>query len=225
MHQRSSVRGTRAVLIRRNLTASSRPSSVATVFFVLACGVGAAACSFQEKKPSPPVPSKGDAALEARWRATLAENRERMIERLHDYWVREDFVQNPDPKGGPGHFILDGRGKPCPLASIIIESGHRDLVEEAARANNGVKVADLKEGPILSWILRSGLTQEECILIQRPSRSGEGVPKEVREAELRRLAAELKRVEATIRMNSEKSLTLSVRRMLAAQRARNETGS
>lgn len=218
-------RAFRAILIQRKLTAASRPSSMATVFFVFACAAGAVACSFQDKAPVAAASAKSDAALEARWRSALSDQRERMIERLNAYWTRGDFVQNPDPAGGPGHFILDGRGKPCPLASIIIDSGRRDLVEEAARTNNGVKVADLTEGPLVAWILQSGLTQEECILIQRPSKSGADIARPVRDTEQRRLAAELELVERTIRMNTEASLTLSVKRMIASQRARKALGS
>ena len=115
-------------------------------------------------------------SVEDRTRGELADQRALMIDRLHDYWTRGEFVENPDPSGGPGHFILDAKGRPCPLASVIIASGRRDLVDQAARENNGVKVADLRRGPVVDWILRSGLTQEECVLIQRPSLPGKDVP-------------------------------------------------
>lgn len=32
-----------------------------------------------------------------------------------------------------------------------------------AKANNQIRIKDVKDGPILDWILRSGLTQEECV--------------------------------------------------------------
>jgi hypothetical protein len=209
-----SIKMHQAILVRRNVTAPSRPSSLAAVLFVVACAVAAAAALAGSSESDP----------EARWRSVLLDRREKMIDRLHDYRTREDFVRNPDPAGGRGHFILDGRGKPCPLASVIIDSGRRDLVEEAARTNNSVKVADLTDGPILAWILRSGLTQEECVMIQRPGLSGERA-RPLGDEERRQLAAELKRVEKTLRMKTDESITLSVRRMMAAQRTKNAVGA
>ena len=208
-----------SALVRLRIAAPSRRSSAASVFVALGCAALAIACTAQgaaaSDRPAPP------SLKEEKLRSALAENRAFMIERLHDYWMKGDFVQNPARNGGPGNFILDDRGKPCPLASIIIEAGRRDLVDEAARRNNNVKIVDLQDGPILDWILQSGLTQEECVLIQRPSKSGADIAKPVRDEETRRLANELSRVEQILRDSSERSLTLSVRRMLAAQRARN----
>src|SRR6185503_4294446 len=183
-----------SALVRLRLAAPSRRSSAASIFFIVGCAAVALAGSAQGVSAS-----DRPASLDARLRAKLGEQRERMIDRLHEYWTRGDFVQNPDPKGGPGNFILDGRGKPCPLASIIIESGRRDLVEEAARKNNNVKIVDLRDGPVVDWILSSGLTQEECILIQQPSRSGEAAAPMVRRQESERLEDKLSQVEQTLR--------------------------
>src|SRR6185436_8163924 len=141
--------------IRRNLTAGSRTTSSATIAFAFLCAAAGLAYASQDRMPSKTPSVSRESELEARWRSALSDRREKMIDLLHDYWTKGDFVQNPDPAGGQGHFLLDGRGKPCPLASIIMESGDRDLIEEAAKRNNNVLVADITEGPILSWILRS----------------------------------------------------------------------
>ncbi len=41
-----------------------------------------------------------------------------------------------------------------------------DPVREIVRADNNVRIGDLRSGALLEWILRSGLTQEECARIQ-----------------------------------------------------------
>jgi hypothetical protein len=200
------------------LASPPRRSPALTAFLVVACAAAVAAGSTRIASASDRIP----AASEARWREKLEARREMMLQRLHAYWLAGDFVQNPDPSGGPGHFILDARGKPCPLASIIERSGRGDLVEEAARKNNNVKVVDLRDGPILEWILESGLTQEECVLIQRPSLSGEDAASMAkRQQESKRLRDDLARIEQTLRQSTEKSLTISVKRMMAAERAKN----
>lgn len=204
-----------SALARLRGAASSGRSSAASIFFIIGCAAVALAGSARGASASD-RPISGDARL----RAKLGEQRERMIGRLHEYWTRGEFVQNPDPKGGPGNFILDNRGKPCPLASIIIESGRRDLVEEAARTNNNVKIVDLRDGPVIDWILSSGLTQEECILIQRPSKSGEAEAPIVRRQQSERLADQLSQVEQTLRDSTQRSLTLAVKRLQATPRPR-----
>jgi hypothetical protein len=198
------------------LAAPARRPSAASIFFILGCAAVALAGSARGASAS----DRPAAAPDGRLRAVLSEQREQMIDRLHAYWTRGDFVQNPDPKGGPGNFILDDRGKPCPLASIIIESGRRDLVDAAARTNNNVKIVDLHDGPVLDWILSSGLTQEECVLIQRPSKSGEAAAPIVRRQESERLAAQLSEVEQTLRASTERSLNVALKRLQSALHAR-----
>jgi hypothetical protein len=204
-------------LARLRLASSPSRSPALTAVLAVACAAVVAAGSTRAASAS----DRSPAGSEAHWREKLGAQRERMIRRLHAYWTAGDFVQNPDPGGGPGHFILDARGKPCPLASIIERSGRGDLVEEAARKNNNVKVVDLRDGPILEWILQSGLTQEECVLIQRPSLSGEDISRAKREEQRKRLREDLARVERTLRESTENSLTISVKRMMAAERAKN----
>ncbi len=219
------LNGSRLACLRRSaqarvrLASTPRRSPALTAFLVLGCAAAVAAGSTRVASASDRLP----AGSEARWKEKLGARREMMLLRLHAYWTAGDFVQNPDPSGGPGHFILDARGKPCPLASIIERSGRGDLVEEAARKNNNVKVIDLRDGPILEWILQSGLTQEECVLIQRPSLSGDDISRAKRDEERKRLANDLARIERTLRESTEKSLTISVKRMMAAERARNST--
>ncbi len=211
--------------------ASRKGAVLMAAFFVGACAIALYLCTAQ-RAPSPdavlpalsPASAVGSTISEPReitvapspdaaMRATLAEQRELMIARLHDYWTKGEFVENPAPTGGRGHFILDGRGKPCPLASIIIESGRRDLIDQAARENNGVKVADLSDGPVYDWILNSGLTKEECVLIQQPSKRGPAAPPVEQRKDSESIASVLKRVEEQLRTSTDESLAMAVKRL------------
>ncbi len=188
---------------RRHVAIPAKPALA--LLFVSVAFVIVVTVAWRQTRPTTPA----DLA-----RAELAVQRELMLDRLHDYWTRGEFVQNPVPSGGPGHFIFDAQRRPCPLASIIIESGRRDLMEQAARENNGVKVADLRGGPILDWILLSGLTQEECILIQQPSRSGKEMARPEAETEQEKLRRTLEDVEVRLRRATDESLELAVTRLL-----------
>lgn len=192
----------RRVVPRRPATSAKPVLAVLSMLFVGVALTVTAAVALRQTSPS------GAA------RAELAAQRELMLDHLHDYWTRGEFVQNPVPSGGRGHFIFDAAHRPCPLASIIIDSGGRDLVEQAARENNGVKVADLRDGPILDWILRSGLTQEECILIQQPSRSGSEMTRPEAETEKEQLRRTLEEIEIRLRRETDRSLELAVTRLL-----------
>ena len=43
-----------------------------------------------------------------------------------------------------------------------------DLVKQVAEQNNFIRLGDVKQGPLMDWILTSGLTQDEIVAIQEP---------------------------------------------------------
>lgn len=54
------------------------------------------------------------------------------------------------------------------MAHLIWEDGEQDLVRLSAATQNGVLLGDVSEGPLLDWMLTSGLTQAEAAFIQGP---------------------------------------------------------
>jgi hypothetical protein len=162
------------------------------------------------------------AASEARWRETLEARREMMLQRLHAYWTRGGFVQNPDPSGGPGHFILDARGKPCPLASIIERSGRGDSSRSRAeeQQREGGRPARRPHPGVDPGV---GLDPGGVRPHSAPELVGGGCASDGQAAaESKRLRDDLARIERTLRSRPDRSLGISVKRMMAC-RARQET--
>ena len=101
------------------------------------------------------------------WRALLAARRATNIARLQAYAQAGVFPRNLQQPGMLSLF-LDDEGRPCAMAHLIQASGHADLVRQTAQENNHVQLGDVTEGPLLAWMLTSGLTQEEAALVQEP---------------------------------------------------------
>ncbi|MCW5809028.1 MAG: hypothetical protein KIT31_42135 [Deltaproteobacteria bacterium] len=97
-------------------------------------------------------------------KADLAVQREISLQRLRAY--AEAGVFPLDERGRPTSIFRDGEGRLCAMAFLIDASGRRDLVDEVVRTNNRLKLAEVKDGPLMDWMLSSGLTQEEIALIQ-----------------------------------------------------------
>ena len=104
----------------------------------------------------------------AEWRAFLAQARRTQMDRIHDYRIRGEFPINRVRAGKLNVFVDDRTGALCAVANLIAQSGHRDLVDQTAASNNFIRLADVSSGPLVDWILTSGLTHEEVVFIQEP---------------------------------------------------------
>ncbi len=108
------------------------------------------------------------------------------------------------------------------------------LLKELARVDNQVRVADVRDGPLLRWILVSGFTQEECALIQptytylacddcdpgseqRPVSFGSptAAALEVQAVDRERIRGHLTSVVSTLRAATEESLARCLDRLRA----------
>ena len=94
----------------------------------------------------------------------LAAKRAALLDRLHDYWVAGEFAL--DDTGRPDSVFRDAAGRECPMAAMISQSGHENLVTMVVASNNRLRLADVHDGPLMDWIVDSGLTQDEVIEIQ-----------------------------------------------------------
>jgi hypothetical protein len=119
----------------------------------------------------------------------------------------------------------DPAGNFCAAATIIRASGQTALVDQIAEDDNFIRLATVTSGPMLDWILTSGLTQAELALIQRPFRPVTGRPSvespttvainpSMRDKEDARLAKLYTQIEATLRKNQKKSLDAAVAHLM-----------
>lgn len=114
------------------------------------------------------------------------------------------------------HAFVAPNGNLCAVAHLIATSGHRDLVDRVAAADNHVCVALTSNHEIGRWILTSGLTLEECVRIQEPSLD------ESRMVDIDNrgyIADHLDTVEMELTIDTTNSIDRSVDRLMAAIRA------
>jgi hypothetical protein len=100
-------------------------------------------------------------------RAALASVRARNLAAFRAYQSKGVFPSNTF-SDGKLNVWRDAAGHLCAAATIIDQSGQHDLVQRVAEQNNFIKLAEVKQGPLMSWILTSGFTQDEIAAIQEP---------------------------------------------------------
>lgn len=109
------------------------------------------------------------AALAARDATDLAPElrarRAEHIARLVEYADAGVFPRN-FLKPTPTPIFIDGDGRACAVGHLMIESGARELAERIALRENTAYVPEIRQAGALDWIRASGLTAEECALIQ-----------------------------------------------------------
>ena len=101
-------------------------------------------------------------------RAALVKQRALNLKRFEEYREKRVFPHNLyEP--GMLNVWKDPDGHLCAIATLVHESGNDELVDATANDRNFVKLADVTTGPLVDWILTSGLTQEEAVMIQQPT--------------------------------------------------------
>jgi hypothetical protein len=100
------------------------------------------------------------------WRQRLAAERGRNLAVLREYQARGLFpINDQDPTRAIPIFV-DRHDTACAVGYLMRQSGAGRAVAAIVQANNFVYVTDVHDGPLVDWILTSGLTQEEAALIQ-----------------------------------------------------------
>jgi hypothetical protein len=66
------------------------------------------------------------------------------------------------------HVWRDATGRLCAAATLIAADWGRDAAGRVADQDNFIKLADVHDGPLMDWMVTSGLTQHEIVAIQEP---------------------------------------------------------
>jgi len=106
-------------------------------------------------------------AARARLRKVLRAHRAKNVAAFRAYAKRGVYPHNfrtPDRL----NVWIDEEGHMCAAATMIFRSGAKRLVRDVARTDNFIKLGDVTKGPVMDWILTSGLTQLEVATIQEP---------------------------------------------------------
>ena len=157
------------------------------------------------------------AVTRAQVRTKLAQARAANLQRFRAYQAKGTFPSNTFDSRKLNVW-MDEAGNLCAAATIINASGQSALVQKVAEQNNFIRLADVRQGPLMDWILTSGLTQQEIAAIQEPFmpvyREQPVVEPDLRSAENQRLMRKYKQVEAQIVRNQKKSLDVAVDRLM-----------
>jgi hypothetical protein len=152
-------------------------------------------------------------------RAKLLEARRVTLAAFRAYRIAGVYPSNVHSSSLANVWRDDG-GNYCAAATIIRRSGSVELVEQIAEENNAFQIADVEQGPVMDWILTSGLTQTELVLIQRPFRpvaqdqDKPVIDPSLRAAETRRLAKLYRSIEQKLGRNQRASLEVVVDRLM-----------
>jgi hypothetical protein len=157
-------------------------------------------------------------------RAALAKARAANLVAFRVYQRKGVFPSNTFTPGKLNVW-LDADGNFCAAATIIQLSGKDDLVRKVADQNNFIRLGDVKQGPLMDWILTSGLTQDEIAAIQEPFLPVVDEPRlapaepilvdaDLRKAEDARLRAKYRAVDRMIVKGQKKSLDVATDRLM-----------
>mgnify|MGYP000968377077 CR=1 FL=1 len=106
-------------------------------------------------------------AQRATLKKILAARRAKNVKTFRDYARRGVYPRNYITNGALNVWI-DGDGRMCAAATMMWKSGAKALVRQVAKDDNFIRLADVTGGPLLDWILMSGLTHAEVVAIQVP---------------------------------------------------------
>ena len=157
-------------------------------------------------------------------RAALAKARSANLAAFRVYQRKGVFPSNTFSRGKLNVW-LDADGNFCAAATIIQLSGKDDLVHKVAEQNNFIRLGDVKQGPLMDWVLTSGLTQDEIAAIQEPFMPVADQPglaptepilvdADLRKAEDARLRAKYRAVDRMIVKGQTKSLDAATDRLM-----------
>jgi hypothetical protein len=172
---------------------------------LLLCLVGSVTVARAAPDPQPDAPGIDKTEL----RRALGEERAMHLARFDEYRKKRVYPHNTyEP--GMLNVWRDADDHLCAIATLVHLDGKDDVVDAIAKGDNFVKTADLTDGPVMDWMLTSGFTQEEVVMIQQPSAADvEQMEREYRAEERRKkraLAREDNRL-AKVYKTVEKTLT------------------
>lgn len=208
--------------------------------FLIACSLVAALSSTAMARSYAPTPRFArppaadvrvpDQAMPARVldraavRAKLLEQRATNLASFRAYVERGVFPSNTY-RNGKLNVWIDEAGNLCAAATMINDSGLGELVTRVAEQSNFIRLRNVSAGPLMDWMLMSGLTQAEIVAIQEPGfnvrqRQPQVEPSpilvdaDLRKAEDLRLARRYTEVDAMIVKNTKRSIDAAVDRLM-----------
>jgi hypothetical protein len=183
-------------------------------FASLALSLGACAVSTAHATvPTNPLPvvEQQTEIDRAALRQKLAERRASTFKNFLAYRDAMVYPINELPGGGFRHVWIDRTGNLCAAATLISKDWGRAAATRVGKTDVELKLANVKSGPVLDWMLTSGMTRAELVAIQLP---GDTFVMDQRSTEINRMYAIYLDVERQVRSLDEQNLELAVDELL-----------
>jgi hypothetical protein len=160
-----------------------------------------------ERPPVAELPSR------AAVKAALAKRRAHNLAAFHAYWSAGVYPHNTY-RVGPLNVWRDDSGHFCAAATMIDKDGQHELAEKTGNANPYIRLLDTTEGPLLDWMMTSGLTIEEIDRIQAPMIEPPMVDAQTLAAEDAKLKKGYIATEAFLKKHANEDLELATTRLM-----------
>ncbi len=96
----------------------------------------------------------------------LQQRRTHLLDLLHDYWTRGVFPRNYDYKDQRKPCFIDKDGTICAVGYLVEQTAGREAAEAINTKHKYDLVMEMNDEMVDNWINNSGLTKEECAMIQ-----------------------------------------------------------
>lgn len=98
--------------------------------------------------------------------AGLKKKRENLLDMLHKYWTTGAFPKNYDHPGQRKPCFIDKDNTICAVGYLIEQTAGRETAENINRKHKYDELLAMNDETVDMWVASSGLTKEECAMIQ-----------------------------------------------------------
>jgi hypothetical protein len=96
----------------------------------------------------------------------LKTKRNQLLNLLHEYWTNGVFPKNYDYPDQRKTCFIDKDGAICAVGYLLEQTTSRQVADGINRAHKYEELLAMNNSTVDNWILTSGLTKEECAMIQ-----------------------------------------------------------
>ena len=103
----------------------------------------------------------------SKWNYSMRQKRKKLLNLLHSYWIAGKFPKNYDYANQRKPCFIDKDGNICAVGYLIEKTAGRPVAEKISSKHKYEKIYEMKnDKDVYNWISNSGLTIEECAMIQ-----------------------------------------------------------
>ncbi|MDG2363153.1 MAG: hypothetical protein P8L80_03515 [Flavobacteriales bacterium] len=96
----------------------------------------------------------------------LQTKRNHLLDLLHDYWTNGVFPKNYDYADQRKPCFIDKDGAICAVGYLLEQTTSRQVADEINSKHKYDELLAMNNSNVDNWVLTSGLTKEECAMIQ-----------------------------------------------------------